>query len=158
MSWGTGPWGAGSPWGSTLATAAPPTLAGVASATISIASSSSPAVVDRLGGTVITLLGSGFTLDATVEIYTATLGVVAYASIVRPELDVVAAGSKIYAGCPALEPGTYGVRVVTPGGSSELADAIAAREFADAHKIVSVRGKWAPRWATGPRILHGGAL
>lgn len=151
MTWGIGPWGAGSSWGAGVAVPAP-TLTNVVADVPEGISTNGPAVVDARGGTVLSLLGTGFSAPATVEVL-AGGSVVAEAFLFDDVFDL--SRTRVYVGSPALEPGLYGVRVTTEGGVAELADAIAARPFADEYKTASTRGKFAPKWLTGPRILRG---
>lgn len=156
MSWGTGPWGSGSPWG-TGAALPPPTLIAITSDPGPTASTSSPAVVAERGGTICTLVGTNFADPMTVEILRGGGGaytVVAEGYIFDPRYDIQR--GRCYVGAPALEVGLYSVRVTTAGGTSGvLADVLASRRFAEEFKTLSVRGKWAPVWATGPRLLRG---
>lgn len=157
MSWGVGPWGAGAPWG-TGSTLPPPTLISVSSDPGATAPSSSPAVVDVKGGTVCQLFGTNFFDPVTVEIGLGTGGgfiVLGEGYVFEGVLDV--RRNRVYFGSPRLVAGLYSVRVTTEGGTSGvLEDVIAARLFADEFKVVSVRGKYSAKWATGPRILREG--
>lgn len=142
MTWGIGPWGAGSPWG-TGVTLPPPTLIGV-----------SPAIVDTEGGSGITLLGTNFYDPMTVDVLHGGL-VVGTGIIFDPEFDLQQ--NRVYVGLPALAVGFYDLQVTTDGGSSPiLVGALEYRVFANDFKVVSVRSKWAAVWNTGPRILSGG--
>lgn len=156
MTWGIGPWGAGSPWGTGTALA-PPTLIGVSSSPGPTASSSGPAVVDENGGTICTLIGTNFADPTTIDILVGGPGsyvVVAQGYIFDVRYDLRA--NRIVFGAPALERGLYHVRATTGGGpTSVLSNVIAARRFAEEHKTLSVRGKFSSTWETGPRILRG---
>lgn len=154
MSWGTGPWGAGSAWG-TGADLPPPTLLLVQSDPGPVAPVSGPAVVDVLGGTVCRLFGTNFFAPMTVELGIGgggSFAPLAEGVIVDYEFDLVR--NALYFGCPRLEAGLYSLRATTPGGSTGvLHNVVDARPFADEHKTASVRSKFAPKWSTGPRIL-----
>lgn len=156
MSWGTGPWGI-TPWG-TGTVQPPPSLISVSSDPGETAPSSDPAVVAIKGGTVCRIFGTNFFDPITIEIgLGAGLGFVPLAEgfVFDPELDL--RRNRVYFGAPRLERGLYSVRVTTEGGTSNvLEDVIAARLFAEEFKTISVRGKYAPKWATGPRILRRG--
>ena len=79
--------------------------------------------------------------------------VIASGFVFDPTFDIKK--NRVYFGAPALAAGTYHLRVTTGGGvSNVLTNAIAARLFAEEYKTVSVRGKFAPKWATGPRLLR----
>jgi hypothetical protein len=116
-----------------------------------------PAVVNELGGTVCLAIGTDFADPITVEILIGGSGayvVVGTGYVVNPRYDVER--NRVFFGAPQLTRGLYHVRVTTDGGTSPvLENVIAARLFADEYKTVSVRGKFSPRWATGPRILRG---
>ena len=161
MTWGTGSWGAGSPWG-TGSALPPPTLIGVTSAPGPTAESSSPAVVAERGGTILTVIGTNFFASedepfVTIEVLLGGPGgyqVVGTCFVFDPEFDV--ARNRIFCGAPALLNGLYHLRVTTEGGESNvLENVIAARLFAEEYKTLSVRGKFSPKWRTGPRLLRG---
>lgn len=160
QGWGIGPWGTGGGgWGllneadagdgptvTTVATEdAPPGLA-----------TFNPAPVDVRGGTILRILGADF-IDPQVEVL--------YGS--APSYDVAGecigydarydvSGTRIFVGTPALVAGLYHLRVTTAAGSTVIESALAARPFAHEFKTVSVRGKYAPVWKTGERLLRGG--
>lgn len=155
MTWGSsGPWGAGSPWG-TGSTLPPPSLVAIASEADTDAPTVNPAVVNELGGTICTLVGTNFSDPITIDILAGGPGaysVVATGYVFDPEFDLKS--NRVIFGAPALGIGTYSVRVTTEGGTSNvLQDVIAARTFADEYKTLSVRSKWAPKWSTGSREL-----
>jgi len=163
MTWGTGPWGAGSPWGTgSGVAAAPPTLTAVTSDPGPLAPRSGPATVAIRGGTICRVVGSSFFASAAapfvlIELLTGSVGSYDLAGlgyVFDPEFDVTS--SRIIFGAPALEAGLYHLRVTTEGGSSGvLEDVIAARLFSEEYKTVSVRGKFSPKWDSGSRILRG---
>lgn len=157
--WGAGSWGL-APWG-TGVELPPPTLIGVSSEPGPIAPNLNPAVVAIRGGTVCKVLGMNFFARdespfVDVEILRGGPGayiVVGTGFVFDPDFDV--ARNRIFFGAPALERGLYHLRVITDGGASNvLENVIAARLFAEEFKTVSVRGKFAPKWATGPRLLR----
>ena len=160
MTWGKGPLGL-SPWG-TGTTLPPPSLIAVTSDPGPTAEVTSPAVVAERGGTILTIVGTNFFAsdDAPFVTIEALLGgpgsyqVVGTCFVFDPEFDV--ARNRIFAGAPALLQGLYHLRVTTEGGESNvLENVIAARLFAEEYKTLSVRGKFAPKWRTGPRHLRG---
>lgn len=156
MSWGTGPWGAGSPWGGGISLPVPGLIA-VSSFPDPTAEATLPAVVNEIGGTICLAIGTNFADPITVDILIGGLGsytVVANGYVVDPRFDVES--NRVFFGAPALVRGLYHLRVTTAGGTSGvLENVIAARLFADEYKTVSVRGKFSPKWITGPRILRG---
>lgn len=153
MSWGTGSWGTSS-WG-TGGNAPPPTLISVASLAGTLAPTQAPAVVAEKGGTVCLLVGTNFFDPTTVEIgIGTTFTKIGEGYIFDPEFDI--SKNRVYFATPPLVRGVYNLRVVTEGGTSNvLQNVISARLFADEYKVVSVRGKFSEKWATGPRILRG---
>ena len=139
MSWGLGEWGK-TPWG-TGTELPPPGIIAV-----------SPTLSDELGGTIITVVGTNFSSPATIEIYTAGNVLAGVCITHDDEFDI--ARTVIRCGTPALPPGTYGVQVVTDGGSSGIFEnAFTAEPFADQMKIQRSRRSWARLWAVGRRIL-----
>ena len=162
MSWGIGPWGSGSPWG-TGTVLPPPTLISVSSQPGPTAQKSNPAVIARRGGTVCTAFGTNFFTRESrpyidVDLLIGNLGayeVVATGYVFDSEFDILR--NKVLFGAPALQDGLYHLRITTDGGPSPvLENAIEARLFAEEYKTVSVRAKYAPVWATGPRFLREG--
>lgn len=141
MTWGYSPWGIG-PWGG-----APPVVDLV----------STPwgaGIVDVLGGDVITIGGSGFYDPVTIEVL--LMGtVVGTCFVFDARYDV--SKSRIYCGTPALDAGTYDVQVTTGAGSSLLAGALVYEPIAQQGKVERVRLGFASPWATGRRMLRGGA-
>lgn len=168
MTWGTGTWGSGSPWGTGEALP-PPTLISVSSEPGATASRSEPAVVARRGGTILRVIGTNFFDPVTVEILRGGAGayeVVGEAYVFDPEFDV--APNRIICGAPAFGApvaslggdrpgdGLYHVRVTTDGGTTEvLEDTIEARLFAEENKTLAVRNKYSRQWVAGPRVLSG---
>ena len=113
-------------------------------------------------GTILTITGTNFFASEdepfiTIEVLIGTLGfytVVGTCFVFDPEFDI--ARNRIFAGSPALLQGLYHLRVTTEGGvSNVLEDVLAARLFAEEYKTLSVRGKFGPKWRTGPRLLRG---
>lgn len=157
MTWGTGPWGSGSPWG-TGTILPPPTISTVRSEPGPTAPVVSPAVIDEEGGSILVVHGTNFDADMVVELVLGgpgTYAAVASCYIFDARYDVQR--TRCYVGTPAVERGLYHVRVTTSGGDSNvLEDVVAARAFAYRRKVLEVRSKWAPKWNTGPRILRGG--
>jgi len=162
MSWGTGPWGTGSPWG--IGTVLPPpTLIGVSSQPGPTAQKANPAVIARRGGTVCTAFGTNFFTREErpfidVELLAGSVGsyeVVGTGYVFDFEFDILR--NKVFFGTPSLQDGLYHLRIRTDGGESGvLENVIEARLFAEEYKTISVRGKYAPVWKTGPRFLREG--
>lgn len=158
MSWGLGRWGI-DPWGGlgAGASALPPTLLGVSSFPGPTASPSSPAVISRIGGTVCIAIGTDFYDPMTIEFLTGDViggyTVVGTGYVFFPRYDVES--SRVFFGAPALADGLYHLRISTDSGvSGVLEDVIESRLFAEEHKVLSVRDKYAERWRVGPRILR----
>lgn len=156
MTWGTGSWGTTNPWGTGTALP-PPTLVAVSSEPGPTAPRSNPATVAIKGGTVCQAFGTNFFDPMTVQIGTGnafSFTALLEGYIFDPAFDL--RSNSVYFGAPRLLEGLYSLRVVTEGGPSNvLENVISARLFADEFKTVSVRGKFAPKWKTGPRILRG---
>ena len=157
MTWGTGPWGTSSPWGTGVALP-PPSIISVTSDPGDTAPKSNPAVIARRGGTICTLLGTNFFDPTIVEVLIGGAGAytkVAEGYIFDAEFDLKR--SKLFFGAPALVDGLYHVRIVTEGGQSNVLESVLeARLFAEEYKTVSVRAKYAPVWKTGERYLREG--
>lgn len=157
MTWGIGPWGSGSPWG-TGTILPPPTISSVRSDPGPTAGSSGPSVIDEEGGSILTVHGTNFDEAMIVELVLGgpgTYAAVAECYIFDARYDVTR--SRCYVGTPAVERGLYHVRVTTTGGMSNvLEDVVAARDFAYRRKVLEARSKFSPKWDTGPRILRGG--
>jgi len=162
VSWGVGPWGAGSPWG-TGTVLPPPSLIGVSSQPGPTATRSNPAVIARRGGTICTALGTNFFTRETrpyidVELLIGGAGaytVVGTGYVFDPAFDILR--NKVHFGAPALQDGLYHLRITTDGGASTvLENVIEARLFAEEYKSISVRAKYAPVWKTGTRFLREG--
>lgn len=140
MSWGSGPWGSGSPWG-TGSSAPPPTLIAV-----------SGSVIDVEGGTVVRIVGTNFEDPALIElILGGTVRGVGY--VHEPRYDLRA--NRIDAGMPAVPAGVYDLRVTTSGGSATLLAALEAKPHAEEWRVVEGRGKWARAWRLGRRFFGG---
>lgn len=152
MSWGSaGQWGL-TPWG-TGAEAPVPTLI-----------SASPGLVARRGGDVITLLGTGFTRPVTIEVLS---GLVVVGTCYAFEADILnddkgddgdlalfaLTSTRIFAHTPALEDGTYDLRITTPGGTATLVGALTYELFAEEAKVLKVRQKMSRKWKTQRRLL-----
>lgn len=140
MSWGSGLWGAGSPWG-TGVSLPPPSVVGV-----------STDVAERRGGTVLRVLGTGFVDSMVVDLLQA--GVFQGAGyIFDPRFDVES--NRAWVGMPALDDGVYDLRVTTSGGSATLAAAVTFKLHAEEYKVVHMRSKWPSVWDAGTRYLRG---
>lgn len=139
MSWGSGPWGSGSPWGAGSA-GAPPTLI-----------EASPSVVDVEGGDVITVLGTNFEAPMQVD-FMIGVDVIGPGYIFDARFDV--ARNRALVGTPILPPGVYSIRVTTPSGTTTLTDAVEAKIHAQELRVVGNRSKWAAPWDVGDRYLR----
>lgn len=132
-SWGQGAWGAG--------VVSVPTLLGVTGGPC-----------DVLGGTVITLHGSGFTDPATIDVLDGGSVVVGTAYYFESDLDM--RDAKLMVGMPALPVGVYGIRVTVDAGvTGILTSAVTYKVFAAEGKVHRVRRRLAKAWATGERYL-----
>lgn len=144
MGWGTGEWGS-STWGSTESDALPPpSLIDV-----------SPGLVARRGGDVVTVVGEHFDASTKIEILSgnAVDGFVKEADgyIFDPDFDVT--GNRLFFGSPALNDGTYHVKVITDFGDAILEDALTYELFAEEMKIQRVHIGFATVWKAGRRLL-----
>lgn len=136
-SWGLGGWGTSS-WGATFGEP-PPVVTGLAQN-----------IADTAGGTVLAVLGTGFTDPMTVELLSGDV-VVGTGLVADPRYDLT--GSRVFVGMPALATGFYDLRVTTGGGSATLTNAVEFRPFANELSVETSRRKWARAWNLGPRIL-----
>lgn len=156
MSWGSsGEWGF-TPWG-TGAAAPTPTLIGV-----------SPGLVARRGGDVIRVLGTGFIKPALIEVLDGAVVVGTCYAFEADELNdpkgddgdlglFALTRTRIFAHTPALEDGTYDLRITTPGGTSGvLVGALTYELFAEEAKVLKVRQKHSRKWKTQRRLLTTG--
>jgi len=138
MPWGTGPWGI-TPWGIAGPIFAP-TLIGV-----------SPGIVSRLGGDVVTIVGTNFSDPIVIEILLAG-DVVGTCYVFDVEFDLDS--TRIHAGTPALDDGVYDMQVTTTAGpSAVLIGALEYRLFAEQMKAQRVNIGFAAPWAVGSRLL-----
>lgn len=116
-----------------------------------------PNVCDVHGGTVVAIVGTGFISPIEVRIqvggeYITDLeGKIASGYIWDPDRNVTR--TQIFAGMPTLPAGSYDVSIVTGGGASNVV-AVAYRLFAEEHRVLSVRQKFAKTWRTGARFLR----
>lgn len=120
-----------------------------------------PAPIDIQGGSVLVLVTENVVASelepfVTVEFLTGGPGlyvVHARGHINTPARDVSL--ERVFVATPALEPGLYHVRVTTEEGVSNVEeDAVLAQAFAERHKVLATRAKWASAWDTGPRRLR----
>ncbi len=140
-NWGHGPWGC-STWGGMGGAADPPSLGAVG-----------PALCDVLGGTVLGVFGDNF-VDPTIIQVIDMIGLEVLGEALYFEARLDLRKNKILAGFPALPVGTYGVKVITPSGSTPvLPDAVTYEVFADEGKVHRVRRRYAEPWNTGTRLL-----
>ena len=139
-NWGQGAWGC-STWGG-MGDPNPPMLGAVG-----------PALCDVLGGTVLGVFGDNFVDPTIIQVIDMIgLEVLGEAEYFEARLDL--RKNKILAGFPALPAGTYGVKVITPSGSTPvLPNAVTYAVFADEGKVHRVRRRYSNVWATGPRLL-----
>jgi len=140
--WGIQPWGLG-PWGG----GAPPvdTLFLVTNA------DGGPAILDVKGGTVIIVHGVSFADPIVFELLDGGNNVVGLTYYPFANLDLRPA--KAVVGTPALPAGDYTLRVQgSPPESSTLQ--VSYVRYAEEMKVQRVRGRFAPFWATGERILQ----
>lgn len=147
MTWGAyGAWGTGAAAWGTGTVLPPPTII-----------TATPAIVARRGGTTVTLVGTNFFDPMTIEILSGTFPaytVEGTGYYFDPAYDL--RENKVYFGTPALPDGIYHIRATTSGGTAVGIGLLDYRLFAEEHKALGVRGKFARVWDTGPRILSGG--
>lgn len=157
MTWGTGEWGTGF-WGGVGDAGAvlPPTIFAVLSP--EGVSPNGGQLVDVLGGDVIRISGSEFTVPITIEVLTGASGgpytVVGTCYLFDPRYDLTS--KFVYCGTPALVMGKYHLRVTTAGGDSVLEDALDYQPFAEELKVNRVRAGFSRQWVVGRRLLLGG--
>lgn len=152
MSWGVGPWGVGSPWG-TGSEAPPPTIIAVGTPHGETAPSG---VVAREGGDVITVIGEHFSDPMTIEIMLGAQ-VVGECYIALPRYDI--RRNRVYAGTPPQPDGTYGIRITTVGGTSPIfLNALTYGLFSEEMKVEVVRKNMSAKWKTGRRLLSNPKL
>ena len=141
--WGIQPWGLG-PWGGGVA--AP--ISNLFSVTNA---DGGPAICDVKGGTVIIVHGENFLDPIVFEILDSLGAVVGLTYYPFGDLDVRL--TKAVVGTPALPAGDYTLRVQgSPPGSDTLS--ISYIRYAEEMKPQRVRGRFAPFWSTGERILQ----
>ncbi len=119
--------------------------------TLTAVNGGASAVVEKRGGTVVTLTGTGFdnTLSVQVLFAAATVG---EGYIFDPEFDVTSA--RAYVGLPALTAGvTYDLQVTVGAATAQLVGALLPQLYAEEAKTHQVRQGFAEVWAVGPRIL-----
>ena len=168
MSWGSGPYGTG-PWGGSGEIVEPPTIAEVGSWGIGPWGTGtwgglgetgegpgigdvSPAIADVKGGTVVAIFGSGFVDPITIELYDGAIKV-GEGKYFEARLDV--RFEKMLVGLPPLPVGAYGIKLITPYGSTPiLADAITYKVFAEEGKVQRVRRRWSAAWRVGERLFR----
>lgn len=139
MTWGVGEWGSEAAWGTGL-TLSPPSIVGV-----------SPYIVERRGGTVVTIVGTNFFDPMTVEVLKGAV-VVGEGVIFDARFDLQQ--NRAYVGLPAAADGVYGIRVSTAGGDSPIFEnAVEYRLHTEQVKVHRVRIGYAQPWVTGPRLL-----
>jgi len=113
------------------------------------------ALVERRGGTVVTISGTNFRDPLTIEILTGaspSFTVVGTGFLFDPEFDLLS--NRAFVGMPALEDGTYHLRVTTEGGvSNVILDALEWDLFPEEYKIHRTRKGFARVWDVGPRFL-----
>jgi hypothetical protein len=116
-----------------------------------------PNVCDVHGGSLVAIVGTGFIAPVEVRIqvageYVSDLeGKIARGYIWDPLRNMTR--TLIYAGMPALSAGAYDVSIVTDGGASNVVS-VTYRLFAEEHRVLSVRQKFAKTWRTGSRFLR----
>lgn len=153
MSYGVSGYGTVELWGGGGAYA-PPLLTG-----ITPADDDGMAYAEEDGGTLLTLVGTGFAAPMIVHVMRAgtfivdKLGKPARAFVFDQEFDITA--NRVFAGFPSLPPGLYDVSVETPGGVSTLVNAVEYRLYAEQERVVTLRAKFGSAWRAGHRFLRG---
>lgn len=118
--------------------------------TLTAVNGGSSAIVEKRGGTVVTLTGTGFDTGMTVEVLSG-LTVVGTGYVFDPVFDLTATSLKV--GMPALDPGVYDLQVTNGVNTAQLTMAIEAMLHAEELKVHEVRRGFAAPWDVGPRIL-----
>lgn len=144
MAWGVTAWGLTS-WGDAVLGLDAPVLN----------PDFSPAEFDVQGGTLITLLGANFYPQLTAELLTGFGGgpytVVGVGYQHDPDFDLTPVRAIV--GMPALDAGTYSIRVRTPSGESNvLQDVIVYKPFAEATYTLKARESFSAKWRVGRRL------
>lgn len=115
---------------------------------------------------MISILGTGFSKPVLIELLS---GLTVVATCYAYEADELNDGktdgdlglfalqsNRIFAATPALDDGTYDLRVTTPGGSDTLVNALTYQLFAEEAKVQKVRQKLSAKWKVGRRLLTTG--
>lgn len=147
MGWGTDPFGI-SPWGGAGGESQPP--GGVAPTLVSI----QPDVLEVEGGTVVTILGTGFFPEFVPMVFSGPPGgpyvLVAEGYLFDPDFDLTP--SKALPGMPALPEGVYSLAVRTPAGVSNILDQVLRYlPFAEEERAQKGRSAWSQKWRVGQR-------
>jgi hypothetical protein len=111
--------------------------------------------IEKRGGTVIEITGTGFDSTAAIAVLDGGSPVGA-GYFFDATFDVTA--TRIYAGMPALDPGTYDLQVTVGASMATLVGALEAVLFAEETKVHQARRGFAQPWATGPRILTNNVI
>jgi hypothetical protein len=116
-----------------------------------------PNVCDVAGGTVVLIVGTNFAPPVTIRVRSGSDDILdnegkpARGFVWDVQRNLTA--TQIYAGMPALAAGTYNVAVITDEGTSNEI-AVEYRLYAEEHRVLSARQKFAKRWRAGARFLR----
>lgn len=121
-------------------------VGGTAAATVSL---------EKRGGTVIEITGTGFDDTAVIEVLDG-LVTVGTGYIFDATFDVTA--TKLTVGMPAVDPGTYDLRVTVGASVGTVAGALIYQLYAEDSKIHEARRSFSSAWRLGPRIFLNNTL
>ena len=151
MPWGkNGFWGLDNPWGGIIKipigqpSIPPPTIYDV-----------QPNVLEIEGGTILTIIGSGFSPPFVPYVLDGPIGgpytVVAEGYLFDPDYDLTP--TKALPGMPPMPFGTYALQIGTPGGlSNVLAGVLVYKPHADEVVVQKSRSSWSEKWNVGIRL------
>lgn len=124
--------------------------------TVTAVDGAASVIVEKRGGTVVKLTGTGFDNTMTVDILLAAV-VVGTGYIMDPVFDVTA--TTAYVGMPVLAPGSaYDIRVTVGVDTGTLSSAIIPLLHNEESKVHQARRGFDLVWDTGPRILTNNLL
>ena len=113
-------------------------------------------LVEKRGGTVVKLTGTGFDSSMIVEVLLAA-AVVGTGYIFDPVFDVTS--TTAYVGMPALPPGVlYDIRVTVGVDTGTLANALFPILHAEESKVHGARRSFSLAWRLGPRLFFNNKL
>lgn len=139
--WGFSPWGTG-------------TYGGVPGVGLPAIYSVSPGTLEVEGGTILTIVGTNFIPELVPQVLTGVFGsytVIAEGYLFDPNFDLTA--TRAIVGMPALNTGSYHLRVTTPIGLSNVLENVLIYK-PHAEEVIAQKGRagWSPKWKTGTRM------